>query len=167
MQFKLANKLFAHSKARNLFHFSSNFSARILLESFGSFRKFCMDSNNLSAELCTVIIAVQNGSRDVSALIPSFLDHVHQIYPHLAYEQDLQNISNMTMPAKWYPDARKSNRKIIFHAGPTNSGKTYNALKRFLEAKSGVYCGPLKMLASEIFSKSNEMVCGNYILPFM
>lgn len=49
-------------------------------------------------------------------------------------------------------------RKIIFHAGPTNSGKTYHALKRFMAAKSGVYCGPLKLLASEIFYKSNTLV---------
>lgn len=31
-------------------------------------------------------------------------------------------------------------------------------MNRFLEAKSGVYCGPLKMLASEVFRKSNEKV---------
>jgi hypothetical protein len=50
-------------------------------------------------------------------------------------------------------------RKIIFHAGPTNSGKTYHALQRFLVAQSGVYCGPLKLLAAEVFKKSNEVVC--------
>ena len=47
-------------------------------------------------------------------------------------------------------------RKIIFHSGPTNSGKTYHALERFFSAKSAVYCGPLKMLAVEVFHKSNE-----------
>lgn len=57
-----------------------------------------------------------------------------------------------------YPEARSMNRKIIFHAGPTNSGKTYHALERFLEAKSGVYCGPLKLLATEIYHKSNKRV---------
>lgn len=46
-------------------------------------------------------------------------------------------------------------RKIIFHAGPTNSGKTYHALERFMTAKSGVYCGPLKLLAVEVFNKTN------------
>lgn len=29
----------------------------------------------------------------------------------------------------WYPVARALDRKIIYHAGPTNSGKTYNALQ--------------------------------------
>lgn len=50
------------------------------------------------------------------------------------------------------------NRKIVFHAGPTNSGKTYHAMERFLTAKSGVYCGPLKLLATEIYHKSNKRV---------
>lgn len=57
-----------------------------------------------------------------------------------------------------YPEARALNRKIIFHAGPTNSGKTFQALQKFLDAKSGVYCGPLKLLAVEVFNKSNEKV---------
>lgn len=48
---------------------------------------------------------------------------------------------------------------MIFHAGPTNSGKTYQAIQRYLAAKSGVYCGPLKLLAHEIFEKSNSAVC--------
>lgn len=57
-----------------------------------------------------------------------------------------------------YPQARAITRRIIFHAGPTNSGKTYHALERYLAAKSGVYCGPLKLLASEVFKKANERV---------
>ena len=57
-----------------------------------------------------------------------------------------------------YPIARSKKRKIIFHVGPTNSGKTYQALQRFISAKSGVYCGPLKLLATEVFNKCNFMV---------
>lgn len=41
--------------------------------------------------------------------------------------------------------------KIIFHSGPTNSGKTYNALERLKEAKRGLYLGPLRLLAAEIY----------------
>ncbi len=39
--------------------------------------------------------------------------------------------------------------------GPTNSGKTYSALQRFNMAKSGVYCGPLRLLASEVYQRTN------------
>ena len=57
-----------------------------------------------------------------------------------------------------YPQARLIIRKIIFHSGPTNSGKTYQALEKFMSSKSGVYCGPLKLLASEVYHKANEKV---------
>ena len=66
-----------------------------------------------------------------------------------------QGISDLSNPTVWYPEARNMNRKIIFHAGPTNSGKTYHALERFMTAKSGIYCGPLKLLAAEVFTKAN------------
>lgn len=53
---------------------------------------------------------------------------------------------DMSNPKSWYPMARSMTRKIIYHAGPTNSGKTYNALKAMSEASSGVYLGPLRLL---------------------
>jgi ATP-dependent RNA helicase SUPV3L1/SUV3 len=42
------------------------------------------------------------------------------------------------------------------HVGPTNSGKTYNAMKRLETATSGVYCGPLRLLAHEIYDRFNS-----------
>lgn len=33
----------------------------------------------------------------------------------------------------------------------------YAQIYRFGEAKSGVYCGPLKLLAAEVFTRSNEL----------
>lgn len=71
---------------------------------------------------------------------------------------DLKQISDLRTPANWYPSARLITRKIIFHAGPTNSGKTYHAMESFMKAKTGVYCGPLKLLATEVFHKCNAMV---------
>ena len=65
-----------------------------------------------------------------------------------------------------YPEARAIQRKVIFHAGPTNSGKTYQAIQRYLTAKTGVYCGPLKLLAHEIFEKTNDMVGRSFIFGF-
>lgn len=64
-----------------------------------------------------------------------------------------------------YQDARAIQRKIVFHAGPTNSGKTYHAIQRYLAAKSGIYCGPLKLLAHEIFQKSNDAVSMLNVFP--
>ena len=57
-----------------------------------------------------------------------------------------------------FPEARAMKRKIIFHAGPTNSGKTHAAIERFHTANSGVYCGPLRLLAAEVFKRANHAV---------
>ncbi|XP_035219000.1 ATP-dependent RNA helicase SUV3 homolog, mitochondrial-like isoform X3 [Stegodyphus dumicola] len=84
------------------------------------------------------------------------VQHAKQIFPHLECMEELKQISDLRQPANWYPGARSIHRKLIFHAGPTNSGKTYRALERFIEAKSGVYCGPLKLLSVEVFNKTNE-----------
>ncbi len=48
-----------------------------------------------------------------------------------------------------FPLARLLNREIIFHVGPTNSGKTYQALKELEEAETGYYLAPLRLLALE------------------
>ena len=48
-----------------------------------------------------------------------------------------------------FPLARELKRQIIFHVGPTNSGKTYSALKALKEATTGYYLAPLRLLALE------------------
>jgi len=48
-----------------------------------------------------------------------------------------------------FPLARELKRKIIFHVGPTNSGKTYEALKALKSATTGYYLAPLRLLALE------------------
>ena len=50
-----------------------------------------------------------------------------------------------------FPLARELRRKIVFHVGPTNSGKTYQALKALEEATTGYYLAPLRLLALEGF----------------
>ncbi|KAK3095483.1 hypothetical protein FSP39_015211 [Pinctada imbricata] len=96
----------------------------------------------------------QKGS--VDGLVPYFLNHALEIFPHLEFMDDLKNTSDLSKPANWYMAARELNRKIIFHAGPTNSGKTYHALQRFKEAERALYCGPLRMLAQEVYKRTNE-----------
>ena len=52
--------------------------------------------------------------------------------------------------------ARSLNRQIHFHLGPTNSGKTYQALLKLQTAESGVYLAPLRLLAMEIRDRLME-----------
>ena len=67
----------------------------------------------------------------------------------VAAARDLRN------PADWFAEARGRRRTVHVHCGPTNSGKTHSALKALKEAGSGVYCGPLRLLAWEVHERLN------------
>ncbi len=48
-----------------------------------------------------------------------------------------------------FPLAREMRRKLILHVGPTNSGKTYQAMQKLKSADTGYYLAPLRLLALE------------------
>lgn len=66
-----------------------------------------------------------------------------------------RHLTDLQHPHEWYPEARSMQRTWIMHVGPTNSGKTYRALKRLEECGSGIYAGPLRLLAHEIYERFN------------
>ena len=68
---------------------------------------------------------------------------------------DQEKIADLRYPVEWYPATRAVQRKVVLHVGPTNSGKTYHALKRLEAAESGIYAGPLRLLAHEVYSRLN------------
>ncbi|KAJ6112964.1 Helicase C-terminal [Penicillium capsulatum] len=70
--------------------------------------------------------------------------------PHL---QSQEKVADLRYPAEWYPKARSMQRNIHLHVGPTNSGKTYHALKRLEGCKNGFYAGPLRLLAQEVYHR--------------
>lgn len=59
-------------------------------------------------------------------------------------------------PELEFPEALEMQRHFILHIGPTNSGKTFQALERLKCAQNGVYLGPLRLLALEVYEKMNE-----------
>ncbi|KAI9729292.1 MAG: RNA helicase [Cirrosporium novae-zelandiae] len=66
------------------------------------------------------------------------------------------NMADFRFPAEWFPGTRTMQRSVHLHVGPTNSGKTYHALKRLQEAESGIYAAPLRLLAHEIYVRLNS-----------
>ncbi|KAJ8100726.1 P-loop containing nucleoside triphosphate hydrolase protein [Lipomyces tetrasporus] len=64
-----------------------------------------------------------------------------------------RQLANMDRPEEWYPHTRGMKRKWILHVGPTNSGKTYTALQRLQNANTGIFAGPLRLLAREIYER--------------
>ncbi|MDO4331662.1 MAG: helicase-related protein [Eubacteriales bacterium] len=59
-------------------------------------------------------------------------------------------------PETEFVQARAMKRHFILHVGPTNCGKTYQALERLKRAENGVYLGPLRLLALEVYEKMKE-----------
>ncbi len=55
-----------------------------------------------------------------------------------------------------FPIAREMRRKLILHIGPTNSGKTYQAMQKLQDADTGYYLAPLRLLALEGYEGLKE-----------
>ncbi|MBQ8162141.1 MAG: hypothetical protein IJ083_15550 [Clostridia bacterium] len=55
-----------------------------------------------------------------------------------------------------YPDARAMRRHFVLHIGPTNSGKTHDAIQALMAAPRGVYLAPLRLLAYEQYESINR-----------
>ena len=58
-------------------------------------------------------------------------------------------------PSVYLKRAAEMDRKFVFHVGPTNSGKTHDAMEALRRADSGLYLGPLRLLALEMFDRLN------------
>ena len=75
---------------------------------------------------------------------------VYNIQSDLAKKQRQQLLARTIREFKnLFPTARQNKRKLILHIGPTNSGKTYQAMKKLKEADTGYYLAPLRLLALE------------------
>ncbi|KAH9930848.1 P-loop containing nucleoside triphosphate hydrolase protein [Fomitopsis serialis] len=70
---------------------------------------------------------------------------------------ELFEAADLSKPASVFSITRSSHpRKIVMHVGPTNSGKTHNALRALAAARTGAYAGPLRLLAHEIWERLNK-----------
>lgn len=76
------------------------------------------------------------------------------IYIRNKAKDDIKDIISDN-PVNEYEEARAMKRHFILHVGETNTGKTYASIERLMEAESGVYLAPLRLLALEIQDKLN------------
>ncbi|HET6624742.1 MAG TPA: helicase-related protein [Gaiellaceae bacterium] len=60
---------------------------------------------------------------------------------------------SIALPARGTPPER-----VVAHLGPTNSGKTHAALEELAARGTGVYAGPLRMLAQEAHRRLGDRV---------
>lgn len=92
---------------------------------------------------------------------PIFILRKYKVNLRLYGSQSNIDAYDIGNPPQWYESARKIRRTITFHCGPTNSGKTYQALKELISSKTGCYCGPLRLLAWEVYDKlrQEQLLC--------
>ncbi|CAK9150079.1 unnamed protein product [Ilex paraguariensis] len=109
-------------------------------------------------EIVKYLVSLGPGDEAEKFLFPVFVEFCLEEFPdEIKRFRSMVVSADMTKPHTWFPFARAMKRRIIYHCGPTNSGKTYNALQRFMEAKKGIYCSPLRLLAMEVFDKVNAL----------
>lgn len=68
----------------------------------------------------------------------------------------LASVAAMDRFAGHFVTARSLKRRITIVTGPTNSGKSYTALKTMAESESGIALAPLRLLAHEFREALNE-----------
>ena len=59
-------------------------------------------------------------------------------------------------PEMEFPEVREMQRHFVLHIGPTNSGKTFHSLERLKASRCGVYLGPLRLLALEVYEQMKK-----------
>lgn len=110
------------------------------------------DQDDLLAKIGTVVKA-DNWEVEVTRVLHfGFIDYYLGQTGEKKPEYGSQ-LGDVHYPTEWYTPARQIQRNVHLHIGPTNSGKTYNALKRLEESGSGFYAGPLRLLAYEVYSR--------------
>ncbi|KAJ1674677.1 RNA helicase [Spiromyces aspiralis] len=93
-----------------------------------------------------------------SRLVPNFLSYLERVSPEdMAKLKNIRAVTDCRYQEEWNVAARMMQRKVIMHVGPTNSGKTHTAIERLKEARNGIYCSPLRLLAHEVYLRMNRM----------
>ncbi len=90
---------------------------------------------------------------------PEILKVIRGNEDRAARERQLSEIMELYAafsPESYVNRARRLQRMFVLHVGPTNSGKTYDAIEDLKQHTPGTYLGPLRLLALEMFDKLND-----------
>ncbi|MBR6350849.1 MAG: hypothetical protein IKR93_00815 [Firmicutes bacterium] len=81
-------------------------------------------------------------------------DYIRNFETEIRVRNGLLDAIPATYP-ELFPLARSMMRHFVLHIGPTNSGKSYDAVNALKEAETGIYLAPLRLLAFEKFEELN------------
>jgi len=98
--------------------------------------KFLLDILPISLVITPKIV-----KKVVRKFIYSMQEEVLKFQRQALLAQTIRDFKNL------FPLARGMRRKLTLHIGPTNSGKTYEAMQKLQMADTGYYLAPLRLLA--------------------
>ncbi|MCF6330000.1 MAG: helicase [Sulfurimonas sp.] len=98
----------------------------------------------------TLIISPKITRKTVRKFIYSIQEEVLKFQRQALLAQTIRDFKNL------FPLAREMRRKLTLHIGPTNSGKTYEAIQKLQTADTGYYLAPLRLLALEGYEGLRE-----------
>ena len=110
-------------------------------------------------EMIVILSDIEQQHERITDLLPQFLRFA---YSHRSSRESLKLTRSLIQQlvkeyhTKYFHDARHAKRKVYMHTGPTNSGKTYNAMECYMSAGSGIYAAPLRTLAYESYLRTNN-----------
>jgi ATP-dependent RNA helicase SUPV3L1/SUV3 len=111
-----------------------------------------LDEATLHAKIYDQLLPQLNNSLHISSkVVRKVLFHFNQSIQQELFKKQRQALLARTIRdfKNLFPTARQMTRRLIFHTGPTNSGKTYEAMQHLKKADTGYYLAPLRLLALE------------------
>lgn len=98
----------------------------------------------------TLSLSAKTIRKSVKLFLKTIQDEVAKKQRHELLARTIRDFKNL------FPLARSMNRKLTLHMGPTNSGKTYEAMQKLQRADTGYYLAPLRLLALEGYEELQE-----------
>ncbi|RWU09402.1 hypothetical protein EA138_11720 [Anoxybacillus flavithermus] len=110
---------------------------------------------------CSIEWNPQKMNRWLSTWFTSMEEFERSFLHSKEFNRHLKAISKQIFDHPLSLSASSVHKKYVVHVGPTNSGKTYDSMQRLLQAKTGMYLAPSRLLALEKFEEmcSHGIAC--------
>lgn len=112
------------------------------------------DQSSLLSSLTKLFHKISSSKKAVS--IKKVLEQIDEIKLRVFQQarttlqaKEAERITRIGSYSEHFQLARSISRRLTLYVGPTNSGKTYQALNILAQAKTGFYLAPLRLLALE------------------
>jgi len=141
----------ADTKTQYESHFADTLES-LLEECRRSARLLQMDETELHRMIYSALLPLMDDTLTITPKMSrKVLYAFHQEIQQALIKRQRQELLARTIRdfKNLFPLARGMRRRLIFHTGPTNSGKTYQAMQALKSADTGYYLAPLRLLALE------------------